>query len=78
MSVAVWFWGYSRAHRVPWIMDMGWFLMVAWFVVVPYYIISREGGRGVLRIGLFLLTYLAAVAAGWATAIWTRLLCGAE
>jgi hypothetical protein len=78
VSVAVWFWFYCRTHHLPWIMDMGWFLMLAWPIVVPYYVISREGRRGLLRIGLFLLTYLAAWATGWATAIWARLLIGKE
>jgi hypothetical protein len=69
MSVAAWFWGYCRAHRVHWPMDMGWFLMLAWFVIVPYCIISRERWRGVVRIALFALALVASMAAEWATAL---------
>jgi hypothetical protein len=77
MSVAAWFWAYSRAQRVSWVMDMGWFLLLAWVFVVPYYVLRREGRRGLIRIGLFVLAYLAAWALGWATSIWTRLWSGA-
>ncbi|HSB61597.1 MAG TPA: hypothetical protein VLI67_07750, partial [Vicinamibacteria bacterium] len=60
---------------LPWIMDMGWFLLIAWPLVIPYYnIIAREGRRGLSRIGLFLFTWLAAWATGWATSIWVRVL----
>ena len=78
MSVAKWFWGYSRAHGVSWPMDMGWFLLLAWFVVVPCYIISRERWKGLRRIALFLLAIVAALAAEWVTAmvvhalVWAR------
>jgi hypothetical protein len=76
MSLAAWFWGYCREQRVEWTMDMGWFVMTLWIVVIPYFVIRREGRRGLLRVGLFLLTYVAAWSTGWATAIWTRLLFG--
>ena len=69
---------YCRIHRVPWLIDMGWFLLLAWFVVVPYCIISRERGRGVLRVGLFLLAAAAAVGAEWAAAVVTAAAVGAE
>ena len=77
-SLAAWFWSYSRSQRLDWVMDMGLFLLVAWPVVIPYYVLKREGWRGLLRLGLFLVTYLAAWAAGIATAVWARLLLGAE
>jgi hypothetical protein len=73
-SLIAWFSSYCRAHRVALVMDMALFVLMAWFVVVPYYVVRREGRRGLHRIGLFLLTYLAAWAAGWAVSIWTRFL----
>ena len=74
LGVAGWFWSYCRAQRISMPMDMGWFLMMAWPIVIPYYIITREGRRGLLRIGLFALTYFAAWATGVAAAVWTRVL----
>lgn len=53
---------------------MGWFLMMAWPIVIPYLMIQREGRRGLARIALLSLTYFAAWATSWATAIWIRLL----
>ena len=69
-----WFWDYSRRHRVTWVLDMGCFLLVAWVIIVPYYLLKREGRRGLGRIGLFCLTYVAAWATGLAITIWTRVL----
>lgn len=77
VSLAAWFWSYCRVHHLSWIMDMGWFVIMAWPVVIPYHIISREGWRGLGRIGLFLFAYFAAWAMGLATSIWARLLLGA-
>jgi len=78
VSMVGWFWSFTRAHRLPWMMDMGLFLWWAWIIVVPYYVLRHEGRRGLLRIGLFALTYAAALALGWATSIWTRLVFGTD
>ncbi len=78
LSVYNWFWHYSRAYRIPWVMDMGWFVIGAWMLVVPYYIIKTEGRAGVGRIGLFALTYFAAWVVAIATSIWVAVLLGAE
>lgn len=77
-SLCAWFWDYSRRHRIAWIMDMGWFVFTAWVVVIPYFILKTEGRSGLGRIGLFCFAYLAALAMGWATQIWARLIFGAE
>jgi hypothetical protein len=73
-SLYAWFWSYSRAQRVPWVMDMGWLLFAAWMIVLPYYILKTEGRKGLGRIGLFCFLNFAAFAVGWATLIWTQLL----
>jgi hypothetical protein len=74
LSLMAWFWSYCADHRLEWLLDMGWFLMVAWPIVVPYYLIKHERRRGLARVGLFLLTYFAAWAVGWAVSLWTRLI----
>ena len=74
LSLIAWFHMYSQRQGIAWVLDMGWFLFAAWPVVVPYYILKREGRRGWSRIGLFCLTWFAALATGWAVGIWTRLL----
>jgi len=73
MSVVVWFWSYSRLHRIAWVLDMGWFLLVAWIVVVPYYLLKYEGKRGLRRIGLFGLVYVVAWLLGVGLVIAVRL-----
>ena len=75
-SVITWFSDYSQRHRIVWVVDMGAFLLAAWIIVVPYYVLVREGKRGLGRIGLFCLTYLAAWATGLAVSIWVRALSG--
>ena len=74
MSVIVWFWNYSRQRRIAWVLDMAWFLLAGWIIIVPYYVLKREGKRGLTRIGLFCLTYVAAWATGVAIRIWVRVL----
>jgi hypothetical protein len=78
VSLAAWFWSYCLDHRLEWLLDMGWFLLLAWFLLMPYYLVKHEGRRGLGRIGLFLLTYFAAWASGWAVSIWTRVLNPSE
>jgi hypothetical protein len=46
--------------------------MSAWIIIVPYYVLKREGKRGLRRIGLFCLTYVAAGATGMAIRIWAK------
>ena len=77
MSIIVWFWNYSRCHRIAWVLDMGWFLLAAWIIIVPYYVLKREGRPGLGRIGLFSLTYFAAWVTGVAIRIWVRVLSSA-
>ena len=72
MSIMVWFWNYSRQRRIAWVLDMAWFLLAAWIIIVPYYVLEQEGKRGLSRIGLFCLTYVAAWATGAAIRIWVR------
>jgi hypothetical protein len=77
MSIVAWFWSYSRARGITWVVDMGWFVLLAWFIVIPYTLLKREGRRGLTQIGLFLLIYLAAWATGMAVRIWIRVLTSA-
>jgi len=76
ISVGAWFWIYCREHPLPRVMDMGYFVILLWMLIVPYHVIRSEGLRGVLRIALFLFTYLAAWLGGRAIAIWMRVLAG--
>jgi hypothetical protein len=78
MSLCAWFWSYSHAHRIAWVMDMGWFTLAAWIFVLPYCIVRAEGRSGLARIGLFCVTALAAWATGWATLVWTQVLLGGK
>ena len=64
LSVIAWFRGYSRAHSISWVFDMGTFLLWLWIVLVPYYVVRCEGWRGLRRVAVFVLAYLAALAAG--------------
>ena len=67
-SVVIWFRAYSRAFGISQPMDMGWFLLLAWPAVVPYFIISREGRRGLRRIGYFVTAWIVAACLGFLTA----------
>ena len=78
VSLATWFWSFCRTHRAEWLLDMGWFLLMAWPIVIPYYVFRYEGRRGLLRVGLFALTYFAAWATGWAVSIWMQVLFDTE
>jgi len=69
LAIVAWFQSYCRAFRISQPIDMGWFLMVAWPVVVPYYLISREGRRGLRRIGTFVLAWLASAFVGVASGL---------
>jgi hypothetical protein len=78
VSMWVWFFLYSRARRISWVMDMGWLLMIAWPVILPYYIVKAEGRRGLSRIGLFCLLYFGALMTEMAISIWLRVLVSAQ
>ncbi len=75
-GVAAWFRSYCRALRVSLPMDMGWALILAWPVVVPYFILKREGRRGLRRLGLFIVAWLAAALVGVATSLITSVVVG--
>jgi hypothetical protein len=74
MSLLAWFSSYSSEHRIVWIVDLAWFVLAAWALVIPYYVLKHEGRRGLVRIGLFTLTYLGAWATGLAVRIWILVL----
>ncbi len=76
-AVIAWFWAWSRAHRLPWVLDLGWFLIAAWVLLVPYFVIRREGRLGLQKVGLLAFTYFAAWATGLAIRIWVRVLTSA-
>ena len=64
LGVVAWFRSYCSAFRITQPMDMGWFLLIAWPLVVPYFIISREGRRGLRRIGSFVVGWVIAALLG--------------
>jgi hypothetical protein len=64
LSVIAWFRAYSRARSISGVFDMDTFLLSLWFVLVPYYVVRREGWRGVGRVALFALAYVAAGVVG--------------
>lgn len=46
-------------------LDYGFFLYLAWFVIIPYHLFATRGLRGF--VGIF--GYIAAILAGWLTAV---------
>ena len=78
LAIVAWFRSYCRAFRISQPIDMGWFLMIAWPVVVPYFLISREGRRGLRRIGTFVLAWLASACVGVASGLIFLFLKGTE
>jgi len=76
VSLWAWFWLYSQARGIRWVMDMGYFVVLIGFVLVPYYIIKSEGRRGWGLIGIFVLLLMGAVGTRVAVAVWLRVLLG--
>ena len=51
-----------------------WFTISGWMFLVPYFVVKNEGRRGLGRLALFSMVYVAGWAVSIAVSIWMRVL----
>jgi hypothetical protein len=59
----LWFWFSAQvaAHRPRFMMDMGLMLLLFWFILVPYYMWHYERWRGLAKVFVLCMVYVASV-----------------